>query len=240
MRKHSGLPKLASPARVKKQQHKLNTLKIKSIKTSLPSFLSPTLPSASRSASDHTSWKLCSNFHSCKYCSIFNWCFSQKPSKAVSISCSWPSNLEHRRRTGLEQFANRGQAEMDKQRWTSPRDHLFRSSGPKLSGEVNGCGYMICEDLRENFHEITTADDSTCVKQLLVSPFIWIIPGSLAWENPASAARPHCISRGKKNKEQVKVVWQKSPSNLMGLEQNSGIFVFTCLLGDLNNASTCK
>lgn len=110
MRKHSGLPKLASPARIKKQQHKLNTLKIKSIKTSLPSFLSPTLPSANRSASDHTSWKLCSNFHSCKYCSIFNWCFSQKPSKAVSISCSWPSNLEHRRRTGLEQFANRGQA----------------------------------------------------------------------------------------------------------------------------------
>lgn len=60
----------------------------------------------------------------------------------------------------------------DKQRWTSPRDHLFRFSGPKLSEEVNGHVYMICEDLGENFHEITTADDSTCVKQLLLSPFI--------------------------------------------------------------------
>lgn len=169
MRKHSGLPQLARPARVKEQQHKLNTLKRKSIKSSFLSlsfclqlFLLPTevhlvipLENFARTSTVVNIAPFLTDVFPRSH-------QKQSPSHAAD-QVTWS--------TEKGQDWNNLQIE-DKQRWTSPRHHLFRSSGPKLSGEVNRCVYMTCEDLREKFNEVTTADDSTCVKQLLLSPFI--------------------------------------------------------------------
>lgn len=169
MRKHSGLPKLARPARVKEEQHKLNTLKIKSIK---PSLLSPPfyLQLFLLPAEMHPIIPLENFAQTSTVVNIAPFLTDVFPRSHQKQS---PSHAADRATLSTEkgQGWNNLQAE-DKQRWTSPRDHLLRSSGPKLSGDINGHVYRTCEDLRENFNEIITADDSTCVKQLLLSPFI--------------------------------------------------------------------
>lgn len=61
-----------------------------------------------------------------------------------------------------------------KQRWTRPRDHLHRffwTQGLRRSQQT--CTY----DLRERLNEIINSGDSICVRQLLLSPFIWVKPG---------------------------------------------------------------
>jgi len=159
----------ASPARAKEQQHKLNARKIKSVKPSLLSppfhlrlFLLPTEVHLIIPLENFAQTSIAVNI-----APFLTDVFPRSHQKQS------PSHAADQVTLSAEkgQDWNDSQTE-DKQRRTSPRDHLFRSSGPELSGEVKRHVYMTYEDLRQNFNEDITADDSTCVKHLSLSPFI--------------------------------------------------------------------